>query len=155
MAVSAIVNSKPVSIHAETSCPILYVLRNDLSLNSPRYGCGKEQCGACRVLINGELKYSCTVTVEEVDTCSVMTVEGLGDQDSLHPLQQAFLDLNAAQCGYCLSGIIMTALHLLQENPDPTDSEIRYALRDNLCRCGAHNRIVKAVQLAAQRMIRE
>ena len=124
-------------------------VRNELGLNSPRYGCGKEQCGACRVLVDGELKYSCTLRAGEVAGKAVLTVEGLSGDHLLHPLQESFLTLNAGQCGYCLSGILMVAYELLARNPQPTREDIQIALKDNLCRCGAHNRIIRAIQRAA------
>jgi nicotinate dehydrogenase subunit A len=149
MTISTIVNGNPVAIESPPGIPLLLCLRNELGLNSPRYGCGKEQCGACRVLVDGELKYSCTLETGEVEGKAVLTVEGLAGNDQLHPLQEAFLALNAGQCGYCLSGILIAAYELLVRIPQPKRQEIKTALKDNLCRCGAHNRIIRAIQQAA------
>jgi nicotinate dehydrogenase subunit A len=122
-------------------------LRNQCGVSSPRYGCGREQCGACVVLINNETAYSCTTSLADATGKHIDTVEGLAD----HPFQQALIELNAAQCGYCLSGIIMTVVKLLRDNPMPTREEIKRGLVGHLCRCGAHNRIIRAVELAAAR----
>lgn len=146
------VNGTPVQVDADPTTPLLYVLRDQLDLNGPRFGCGHEQCGACRVLVNDELAWSCTRPVESVEGCEVTTVEGLADGDELHPLQQAFLEFNAAQCGYCASGILISAHALLKQNPSPTRAEIQEGLAQNLCRCGAHNRIIRAVEQAARQM---
>lgn len=152
MTISTIVNGNPVAIESEPGISLLLCLRNELGLNSPRYGCGKEQCGACRVLVDGELKYSCTLDTGEVEGKAVLTVEGLAGNDRLHPLQESFIALNAGQCGYCLSGILIVAYELLARCPQPTREEIQRALKDNLCRCGAHNRIIRAIQRAARSM---
>ena len=141
------VNDESVTVDAAEDCPLLYVLRNDLGLTGPRFGCGAEQCGACRVLVDGLPAYSCTVTAAACDGKSVTTAEGMD-----HPVQQALLDLNAGQCGYCLTGIVTSAIHLLNNTPRPTRAEIQQALDDHLCRCGSHNRIIRAIQLAAERM---
>ena len=146
------VNGTVHDIEVPESTPLLYVLRDQLELNGPRYGCGAEQCGACRVIIDGELAYACTREASSLAGSVVETVDGLGGPNRLHPLQRAFLEHNAGQCGYCASGILMTAHALLQENSDPTREQIQQALKDNLCRCGAHNRIIKAVQRAAELM---
>jgi nicotinate dehydrogenase subunit A len=146
------VNGESRAINADSGTPILYILRNELGLFSPRYGCGSEQCGACKVIVDGNMEFACTLTAEQVDGCDVRTLEGLAAGGSLHLLQQAFLDENAAQCGYCASGIIMTAALLLEENPSPSRTEIQQALAGNLCRCGAHNRIIRAIQRAAGEM---
>lgn len=145
------VNGQPGTFVGDGQTPLLYVLRDTLGLSSPRYGCGSELCGACRVLVDGELAFSCNLPVEAVDG-DVTTVEGFAkDSDGdLHALQQAFLDLNAGQCGYCLSGILVTAYRLLQTNPDPSRDDIKQALAPHLCRCGAHNRIISAIQQAAR-----
>ncbi len=143
------INGRPHHVVASPDTPLLYVLRNELGLNSVRFGCGISRCGACTVHLNGEPVRSCELPVCEVAGREVLTLEGLGTPGNLHPLQQAFLDEQAAQCGYCIPGIIMTAAHLLARNSRPTETEIRAALNDTLCRCGAHVRIVRAVQRAA------
>jgi nicotinate dehydrogenase subunit A len=135
------VNGKLVSVSLDNEeTPLLNVLRNELGLMGTRFGCGLEQCGCCTVLIDGQLGKNIT------------TVEGLGTPDRPHPLQQAFLDEQAGQCGYCLSGILITAKALLDKNPSPTRAEIAVALDDNICRCGSHNRIMRAVAKAAVQM---
>jgi aerobic-type carbon monoxide dehydrogenase small subunit (CoxS/CutS family) len=143
------VNGRPHVVEASADTPLLYVLRNELRLNSPRFGCGLSRCGACTVHLDGEPVRSCGIPVGDVTGREVVTLEGLGSVERLHPLQQAFLDEQAAQCGYCIPGIIMQAAHLLDRNSQPTEAEIRATLNDTLCRCGAHARIVRAVQRAA------
>ncbi len=143
------VNGRPHRVVASSDTPLLYVLRNELGLNSVRFGCGLSRCGACTVHLDGEAVRCCELPVGEVAGREVVTLEGLGTPGHLHPLQQAFLDEQAAQCGYCIPGIIMAAAHLLERNSRPTETEIRSALNDTLCRCGAHLRIVRAVQRAA------
>src|SRR3954454_23366560 len=144
------VNGRPHPVAASPDTPLLYVLRNELNLNSVRFGCGLSRCGACTVHVDGEPMRSCELPVRNVAGREVVTLEGLGTPDNLHPLQQAFLDEQAAQCGYCIPGIIVTAARLLVENPTPSEDEIRAALNDTLCRCGAHVRIIRAVQRAAR-----
>lgn len=134
----------------DASTPLLYVLRNDLNLNGPRFGCGLAQCGACTVLVNGLPMRSCVTPVSAVATAEVTTLEGLGGRNNPHPVQKAFIAEQAAQCGYCSNGMIMAAASLLAHNPDPSDSEIRQALAGHLCRCGTHTRILKAVRRAAR-----
>ncbi len=134
----------------DASTPLLYVLRNDLNLNGPRFGCGLAQCGACTVLVNGLPVRSCVTPVSAVASAEVTTLEGLGERDDPHPVQKAFIAEQAAQCGYCSNGMIMAAASLLAHNPDPSDNEIRQALAGNLCRCGTHTRILKAVRRAAR-----
>ncbi len=134
----------------DASTPLLYVLRNDLNLNGPRFGCGLAQCGACTVLVYGIPVRSCITPVSAVATAEVTTLEGLGQRNNPHPVQQAFIAEQAAQCGYCSNGMIMAAASLLAHNPEPSDSEIRQALAGNLCRCGTHTRILKAVRRAAR-----
>ena len=146
------VNGKAYRILADDTATLLDVLRTDLSLTGPRFGCGAEQCGSCSVLIDGEDKPSCAVEVGTLEGRAIITVEGIGTQADPHPLQTAFLDKQAGQCGYCLSGILVGAKALLDVNPSPTRAEIAKALAWHLCRCGAHNRILDAVALAAQRM---
>ena len=146
------VNGKPVRVAVDEETPLLDVLRNRLGLKGTRFGCGLEQCGSCIVLIDGTPEKSCSKPVWSVAGKSVVTIEGLGTPNKPHPLQQAFLDEQAGQCGYCLAGIIMTASALLARNPSPTRAEIAGALDGNICRCGTHNRIIRAVQRAAATM---
>lgn len=140
------VNGASHDVVATPETPLLAVLRNELGLNAAKYGCGFGRCGACAVHVDGELALSCVVPVGEVGGRDVVTLEGLGTPDALHPLQQAVLDEQAAQCGYCTPGIIMTAAALLQRNPHPADAEIRAALDGTLCRCGAHPRVLRAIR---------
>jgi nicotinate dehydrogenase subunit A len=146
------VNGRAVSAAAHEETPLLDVLRNELHLFGTRFGCGLEQCGCCLVLIDGKPEKSCTRQLGTVAGHSVTTVEGLGTPEQPHPLQQAFLDEQAGQCGYCLSGILIAAKALLDRNPSPSRAEIAAALDDNLCRCGTHNRILRAVAKAAARL---
>ncbi len=143
------VNGRPVRVSAIETTPLLDVLRNQLDLKGARYGCGLEQCGSCMVLLDGEPIYACSREVGTVAGRSVTTIEGLGTAVQPHPLQQAFLDEQAGQCGYCLSGIVISAKALLDRNPAPTRADIAAALDKNLCRCGAHPRILRAVEKAA------
>lgn len=143
------VNGKAVSVTADPETALLYVLRNDLELNAAKFGCGLSQCGACTVLLDGEPVRSCIFPVNQAAGKEVTTLEGLGTPEALHPLQQAFLDEQAAQCGYCINGMIMTASALLQSNPNPDRAAVVEALNGNLCRCGTHVRIVDAVLRAA------
>jgi len=146
------VNGKRHEVAASPDTPLLYVLRNDLELNGPKFGCGLAQCGACTVLINGKPARSCTVTVSAAAKGAITTLEGLGTMEKLHPLQRAFIEEQACQCGYCSNGMIMAAKALLDGNPRPGEPEIKRALNDHLCRCASHNRIVRAVQRAAKEM---
>ena len=147
------VNGKPVSVFpANEEAPLLDVLRNELGLMGTRFGCGLEQCGCCMVLIDGQPEKCCTKPVWSVDGKTIVTVEGLGTPEKPHALQQAFLDEQAGQCGYCLSGILISAKALLDKNPKPTRAEIAAALDGNICRCGSHNRIMRAVERAAATM---
>jgi nicotinate dehydrogenase subunit A len=148
------VNGRSVQVAAPNTTPLLDVLRNQLGLMGTRYGCGLEQCGSCMVLLDGEPVHACSREVGTAAGGRVTTIEGLGSAERPHPLQQAFLDEQAGQCGYCLSGIIMSAKALLDRNPSPTRGEIVRALDKNLCRCGAHPRILRAVEKAAA-MLRE
>jgi nicotinate dehydrogenase subunit A len=152
MAIDLTVNGVARTVPAEATTPLLYVLRNDLLLNGARFGCGLSQCGACMVLVDGMPVRSCVVPAGMLGKASIVTLEGLGTPEQLHPLQQAFIDEQAAQCGYCTSGMIIAAKALLDRNPRPTDADVRAALAGNLCRCGAHNRIVRAVLRAAEVM---
>ena len=142
-------NGAPRSVETDEDTPLLAVLRNRLGLRSARFGCGHEQCGACMVLVDGEPAYSCTRPVSTVVGKSILTVEGLGTAEKPHPLQQAFLDEQAGQCGYCLSGIMISAKALLDGNPNPSRADIVGALDPHLCRGGAHLRIIAAVERAA------
>ncbi len=144
------VNDAARNVSVEPDTPLLYVLRNDLELNGPRFGCGLAQCGACTVLIDGRATRSCVTPVSAVGGKAVTTLEGLGTPQKPHPLQKAFIEEQAAQCGYCANGMILAAKALLDRNPKPTEAQIRKALSANLCRCGTHNRIVRAVQRASR-----
>jgi nicotinate dehydrogenase subunit A len=150
MTVSLKVNGVVHSVPAEPDTPLLYVLRNDLGLNAAKFGCGLGQCGACTVLVDGAPVRSCITPIALLGPSEVTTLEGLGDGDRPHPLQAAFIAEQAAQCGYCIAGMIMLAKALLDYNHQPGEAEIRLGLAGNLCRCGAHNRIVRAVLRAAQ-----
>ncbi len=143
------VNGTPHDITAEPNTPLLYILRNDLQLHGPKFGCGLAQCGACTVHLNGAAIRSCVTPVSAAAGVPVTTLEGLGTADAPHPLQQAFITEQAAQCGYCISGMIMTSAALLNTNPHPSDVEVRTALTGNLCRCGTHLRILRAVAAVA------
>ncbi len=147
------VNGKQVKVApANEETPLLNILRAELDLMGTRFGCGLEQCGCCTVLIDGQPEKSCTKPLWSVAGKSVTTVEGLGSEAKPHPLQQAFLDEQAGQCGYCLSGILISAKALLDRNPSPTRAQIAEALDGNICRCGSHNRIMRAVEKAAAAM---
>jgi nicotinate dehydrogenase subunit A len=146
------VNGVRHSLELDPSTPLLYVLRNDLGLLSPKLGCGLEQCGACMVIVGGEALQSCGLAVGRVGEREVVTLEGLAGSDTLHPLQQAFLEEQAAQCAYCVPGIVMAAAALLAWNGHPSDEDLRRALSGNLCRCGAHSRMLRAIARAAERM---
>lgn len=150
MAIKFKLNGNGVSIDVPPDTPLLYVLRNDLEINGSRFGCGLAQCGACSVLMDGVSIRACVVPISQAQDKEITTLEGLGNRDNPHPLQQAFIEEQAMQCGYCSSGIMITAAALLTVNPDPTDAEIRQALDSHICRCGTHNRIIKAVKRAAQ-----
>ena len=143
------VNGRPVSIVTGEQTSLLSALRDNLGLVGTRFGCGLEQCGSCIVLIDGRPEKTCARPVASVAGKSITTVEGLGTPEHPHPLQRAFLDEQAGQCGYCLSGILISAKALLDRNPSPTRAEIAQALDDNICRCGSHNRIIRAVERAA------
>lgn len=144
------VNGRSQEVAAAGDAPLLYALRNDLQLNGPKYGCGLSQCGACTVLVDGQPVRSCVTSVNSVVGQDITTLEGLGTIERPSRLQQAFIDEQAAQCGYCMNGMIMRAEALLHAKPKPTESEVRLALDGNLCRCGVHNRIVRAVMRASQ-----
>jgi nicotinate dehydrogenase subunit A len=152
MAVTLKVNGASRSVPAEPDTPLLYVLRNDLELNGAKFGCGLAQCGACTVLIDGKAVRSCVTDIGSLAGAEVTTLEGLGSIEKPHALQRAFIDEQAAQCGYCINGMIISAKALLDRNPKPSESDVRQALAANLCRCGTHNRIVRAVMRAANEM---
>ena len=145
------VNGREVSVDADPATPLLYVLRDHLKLNGAKFGCGLGQCGACTVMLDSEAVFSCVVPVSAVGKRAVKTVEGLGTQENPGPLQQAFIEEQAAQCGYCIAGMIMRAQALLERSPSPTEDDIRAALAPNLCRCGTHMRILRAVKRASDK----
>ncbi len=147
-----VVNGEARRIEATLGTPLIYLLRNELDLKGTRYGCGLEQCGACMVLIDGEPAYACSRTVESARDREIVTIEGLAGDAGSHPLEQAFLEEQAGQCGYCLAGILISAKALLDRNPAPGRAEIAQALDGHLCRCGAHTRIIRAVERAAAQM---
>jgi nicotinate dehydrogenase subunit A len=146
------VNGERRTVEVEPDTPLLYVLRNDLELNGPRFGCGLAQCGACSVLIDGKDVRSCVTPVSVAAKGAITTIEGLGTAEKLHPLQKAFIEEQACQCGFCGSGMVMAAKALLDQNSSPTNHDVRQALNSHLCRCASHNRIVRAVQRAAREM---
>jgi nicotinate dehydrogenase subunit A len=148
------VNGSAVSVTADGDTPLLDILRNHLGLVGTKFGCGQEQCGCCMVLLDGRPEKSCGMALSTVAGREIVTIEGLGRRERPHPLQQAFLDEQAGQCGYCLPGIIISAKALLDRNPAPSRAEIAAALDDNICRCGSHIRILRAVERAA-RLLRE
>jgi nicotinate dehydrogenase subunit A len=149
------VNGQRREVGADAETPLLYALRNDLKLKGARFGCGLGQCGACTVLVDGKPVQSCDFPLSAAVGKSITTIEGLSANGKPHPLQQAFVEEQAAQCGYCVTGIIMTAKALLDANPHPSDAEIREALKGNLCRCGTHQRILRAIRRAAEQMKRD
>jgi len=147
------VNGRSFEVRAEPATPLLYILRNDLKLKGARFGCGSGQCGACTVLFDGNAVQSCDTPLWSAVDHEITTIEGIGGPgDQLHPVQQAFVDAQAIQCGYCIDGIIMAAVALLRKNSDPTRLEIARALERNLCRCGTHVRVFRAIRSAAQAM---
>ena len=145
-------NGRDCEVRAEPNTPLLYVLRNDLKLKGTRFGCGEGHCGACRVLLDGNAVTSCDMPLWSVPGHEITTIEGIGGEGRLHPVQQAFIDAQAVQCGYCIDGIIISTVALLRRNPNPSDEEIAAALERNLCRCGTHVRILRAIRAAAQAM---
>jgi len=152
MAIELRLNGSAETVTADGDVPLLYVLRNDLGLNGPKFGCGLGQCGACTVLLDGAPIRSCLVPLSAAAGKDLATLEGLGDSNSPHALQQAFIEEQALQCGYCGNGVLMAAAALLTSNPRPTEDEIRSALQAHLCRCGSQARIIKAVKRAAESM---
>jgi nicotinate dehydrogenase subunit A len=143
------VNGKSRTVEADPATPLLYILRNDLELNGPRFGCGLAQCGACTVIVNGAAVRSCVQPVASVAGKKVTTLEGLGSVEHPHPLQAAFIEEQAAQCGFCMNGIVMNAKILLDKNPHPSVTDIKQALAGVLCRCGSHTRVIRAIQRAS------
>lgn len=148
------VNGQSHTIDVEPDCPLLYVLRDNLAMNNPRFGCGLGQCGACTVLIDNRAVRSCTLPVSAVAGKEIVTLEGLGTEGNPHPVQKAFIQEQAFQCGYCLNGWVLTAKALLDKNPHPSDDEMRTAFQSLICRCGSHVRILAAVRQAADQMKR-
>ncbi|MFK3795094.1 (2Fe-2S)-binding protein [Pseudomonas sp. NPDC088444] len=144
------VNGQAASVTAMADTPLLLVLRNDFQLNGPKYGCGLGECGACTVIIDGVAARSCVFPLAGAENREITTLEGIGSRACPHPVQQAFIDEQAAQCGYCMNGMIMTAKALLDRNPHPSEAEIRNELSSNLCRCGTHIEILRAVMRAAR-----
>jgi aerobic-type carbon monoxide dehydrogenase small subunit (CoxS/CutS family) len=145
-------NGKPIKLTVESERKLLWVLRTDLGLTGTKYGCGESFCGACTVLVNQEAVRSCQTAVKEIQGKEVVTIEGLAVNNKLHPIQKAFTEHDAMQCGYCTPGMIMNAYSFLRKNPNPSEKEIIENMNDNLCRCGAHNRIIKAIQSAVKEM---
>ena len=143
------INKTQREVEVESDTPLLYILRDNLELNGPKFGCGIAQCGTCMVLIDGDAVVSCTLPVSSVGISEITTLEGLADKEGkLHAVQEAFVKEQAAQCGYCLNGMIMSAVSMLNKNPNPEVVDIKKALQLNLCRCGAHTRMIKAVETA-------
>jgi nicotinate dehydrogenase subunit A len=147
------VNGRSHVVDSDADVPLLYVLRNDLQLNGPKFGCGLAQCGACTVVMDGNAIRSCVTPVSTVQNKQVTTLEGLGSTKKMHKIQQAFVDEQAAQCGYCINGMIMSTKALLDKTPKPTDTQIKEALAGNLCRCGTHIRILRAVKRASGQLV--
>jgi nicotinate dehydrogenase subunit A len=151
-AIEMVVNGRRERVEVEPDTPLLYVLRNDLGLSGTRFGCGLAQCGACTVHMDGTAVRSCAMPVSSAKAASITTIEGVASAGKLHPVQQAFIDEQAAQCGYCLDGWIMTAVALLRDNPNATEEDIRRGLAGLKCRCGSHMSILRAVKRAAEQM---
>jgi nicotinate dehydrogenase subunit A len=147
------VNGRSHSLDVDPSTPLLYVLSDDLELRGPKFGCGLSQCGACTVIVEGRALRSCVTPVETVDGADITTLEGLGTAENPHPIQRAFIEEQAAQCGFCLSGVILTAKALLDENPKATDEQIRDALSTVLCRCFVHGRMLRAIRRYARERV--
>lgn len=154
MSVNITVNGTTHTVSADPNTPLLYILRNDLGLNGPKFGCGLAQCGACKVIIGKDAVTSCSVPLGAVGNQPVTTLEGLGTLDKPHPVQRAFIAEQAAQCGYCTNGLIVTAKALLDRVRDPSEAAIKEELAGNLCRCGTHNQVVRAIRRAAEEMQR-
>lgn len=145
-------NGKPVSIDVEADRKLIWVLRTDFGLTGTKYGCGENYCGSCTVLVNENAERSCQLSMQQVQNKDVITIEGLSNGEKLHPLQKAFIEHDALQCGYCTPGMILNAYSLLKKNPNPNTEEIKAGMEDNLCRCGAHNRIIEAIITASKEM---
>jgi nicotinate dehydrogenase subunit A len=150
--ISLRINGATHDVVVEPDTPLLYILRNDIALNGAKFGCGLGQCGACTVIIDGSAVRSCRSPVGKVAGKEITTIEGLGTIDKPHPMQAAFITEQAAQCGYCINGMVMAATAFVAKTPNPTDDQIRDGLAQNLCRCGTHNRIVRAIQRGAKEM---
>jgi nicotinate dehydrogenase subunit A len=151
--ISLTVNGKSRVVDADPSTPLLYVLRDDMGSNGPKFGCGLSQCGACTVILDGNTARSCSIPVTAAKNRNVTTLEGLGSVANPHRLQKAFIEEQAAQCGYCMNGMVLTAKVLLDKNPSPTEAQIKSALQNNLCRCGSHLRVIRAIQRAAREKV--
>ena len=154
MAITLKVNGRTHTLDLDPSAPLLYALSDDLQLNGPKFGCGLGQCGACTVIVKGQAVRSCITTVKSVEGSDITTLEGLGTPEKMHPIQQAFVEERAAQCGFCLNGIVLTALALLNKTPTPTDAQLRDAMSGVLCRCFTHQRMIRAIQRYAQEKAR-
>jgi nicotinate dehydrogenase subunit A len=152
--ISLTVNGQPHAVDLDPSTPLLYALSDDLALRGPKFGCGLGQCGACTVIINGQAVRSCITPVQTVASAQITTLEGIGTPEKPHPLQQAFIDEQAAQCGFCINAVIMTAKAFLDKNPTPTEAQLEQALSEILCRCFVHVRMFRAIQKAAKEMTR-
>ena len=148
--ITLLVNGKSTTISADPEEPLLYILREEFALKGPKFGCGLLQCGACTVIADHRAETTCRRPCSSFENVEITTLEGLEENGKLHPVQQAFIDVQAAQCGYCVNGMIMHAVALLKENPSPTEIEVREALNPVICRCGTHSRFIKAVMLASQ-----
>ncbi len=146
------VNGQAHTVDVDPTTPLLYVLSDDLALRGPKFGCGLGQCGACTVIVEGQAVRSCVASIRTMDGAEILTLEGLGAADNLHPIQQAFVDEQAMQCGFCISGVIMTAKALLDRDPNPSRTQIRRAMSTVLCRCGAHQRIFAAIERYARQL---
>jgi aerobic-type carbon monoxide dehydrogenase small subunit (CoxS/CutS family) len=145
-------NGKPVQLNLDSERILLWILRTELGLTGTKYGCGESYCGACTVVVDDNAVRSCQTTLKDIQNKSVVTIEGLAQNGQLHPLQKAFMENDALQCGYCTPGMIMNAYALLKQNPDPSEKQIIDEMEENLCRCGAHKRIVEAIRIAAKEM---
>jgi nicotinate dehydrogenase subunit A len=147
------VNGQSRTVNTDPTTPLLYVLRDDLELNGPKFGCGLSQCGACTIIMDGKTVRSCSIAVSAAQNRKIITLEGLGTVQHPHYVQAAFVEEQAAQCGYCMNSMILTAKVLLDQNPNPSEPQIRSALNANLCRCGSHLRVIRAVQRAARERV--
>ena len=143
-------NGIPTTLNIDSDRILLWVLRTNLGLTGTKYGCGENLCGACTIMVDGEAVRACQYTLKDIQNKSVVTIEGLAKNGKLHPLQKAFMEKDALQCGYCTPGMIMNAHALLNKNPNPTKAQIIDGMEDNLCRCGAHKRIIQAIRMAAK-----